>query len=335
MSDPQPPINATAVPRLAAQPSLGMPSFMRLPTAENAAGLDVALAGVPLDSRVTHRAGARHGPREIRNQSGLIGPIHHVSGVAPYELLRVADLGDAPVNPDDPSDSLQRIEAFFAGIRQAGAIPIAAGGDSLATLPVLRALARNRKAGLVQFDAHSGTRRAFPGDPPGAEGGPIRRAVEEGLLDPHRIVQIGLRGALHERSAFDYARQAGFRLIFIEEVMEHGPDHIMDETRDIIGEAPVYVSFDIDCLDPSIAPGTSTPEIGGLTAREAQRMLRRLQGASIIGADLVEVSPPFDPSGLTALTGAALMFELLCAIAGGKAARHGLIPGTGKPARPG
>ena len=328
MSDHPHPIDASVVPRFA-----GVPSFMRLPIAESAAGIDIALVGVPFDGGTTNRAGARHGPREIRNQSSLIRSTHHVSGVAPYDLLRVADLGDAPVNPIDLSDSLRRIEAFFAGIRQAGAIPIAAGGDHLTTLPILRALAKDRKVGLVHFDAHSDTNDTYFGDNPYTHGSPFRRAVEEGLLEPHRAVQIGIRGSIYHSSDFDYARQAGFRIMFIEEVMERGPDRIMDEVRDIIGDAPVYVSFDIDSLDPSMAPGTGTPEIGGLTTREAQRMLRRLQGASIIGADVVEVSPPFDPSGLTALTGATMMFELLCAIAGGKAGQHGLVTGTGKPER--
>ena len=242
----------------------------------------------------------------------------NANGVAPYDTLRVADLGDSPVNPIDLLDSLAKIEGFFTGIAAAGAIPITAGGDHLITLPILRALAAKAPVGLIHFDAHSDTNDKYFGDNPYTHGSPFRRAVEEGLLDPKRCVQIGIRGTYYHPTDFDFARAAGFRIITMDEVMDRGITEVMVETRLIIGADPVYVSFDIDSLDPAIAVGTGTPEIGGFTAREAQRMLRSLTGLNIIGADVVEVSPPFDPSGLTALTGATMMFELLCAIAGGK-----------------
>jgi guanidinopropionase len=305
------PVDAALVPRFA-----GLPSFMRLPMITDPSLVDVALVGVPFDGGTTNRPGARHGPREIRNQSSLMRRIN-ANGVAPYDRLRVADLGDAPVNPIDLLDSLATIEAFFTTLAAAGAIPIAAGGDHLITLPILRALARHRPAGLIHFDAHSDTNDKYFGENPYTHGTPFRRAVEEGLLDPKRCVQIGIRGTYYHESDWEFPRAAGFRIITMDEVMDRGTAAVMAEARAIIGAAPVYISFDIDSLDPAFAVGTGTPEIGGLSTREAQRMLRALAGANIIGADVVEVSPPFDPSNLTALTGATMMFELLCAIAAG------------------
>jgi guanidinopropionase len=309
MGETYQPMDAALVPRFA-----GMPSFMRLPVLADPAGVDVALVGVPFDGGTTNRAGARHGPREIRNQSSLMRRIN-ADGVSPYERLRVADLGDAPVNPIDLLDSLEKIEVFFSALHRAGAVPVTAGGDHLITLPILRALAAS-PVGLVQFDSHSDTNDKYFGENLYTHGTPFRRAVEEGLLNPKRCVQIAIRGSYYQPTDFDFARDAGFRIFTMDEVMDRGIAAVMVETSAIIGDAPVYVSFDIDSLDPAYAPGTGTPEIGGLTTREAQRALRALRGKNIIGADVVEVAPPFDPSGLTALTGATIMFELLCAIAG-------------------
>ncbi len=305
------PLDAALVPRFA-----GMPSFMRLPILTDPALVDVALVGVPFDGGTTNRPGARHGPREIRNQSSLVRRIN-ANGVSPYDTLRVADLGDAPVNPISLPDSLARIEDFFRGIAAAGTIPLAAGGDHLITLPILRALAES-PVGLIHFDAHSDTNDKYFGENPFTHGSPFRRAVEEGLLDPRRCVQIGIRGTYYHPTDLDFARAAGFRVITIDEAVDRGLAEVMAEARAIVGAAPVYVSFDIDSLDPAFAVGTGTPEIGGFSTREAQSMLRGLAGLNIIGGDIVEVSPPFDPSGLTALTGATMMFELLCAIAGRK-----------------
>jgi guanidinopropionase len=316
MSDakyPQP-LDAALIPRFA-----GLSTFMRLPVFANAIELDVALVGVPFDGGTTNRPGARHGPREIRNQSSLMRRTHHVSSISPYDRVRVGDIGDAPVNPIDLLDSLARIEGFFKGIAEQGAVPISAGGDHLMTLPILRGLRKNAPIGLIQFDAHSDTNDTYFGDNPYTHGSPFRRAIEEGLLDGRRIVQIGIRGSIYHPTDLDYARAQGIRIVFVEEVEARGVDAVMAEACAILGTAPTYVSFDIDCLDPAFAVGTGTPEIGGLTTREAQRMLRLLQPLHIIGADVVEVSPPFDPSGLTALTAATIMFELLCAIAGGPA----------------
>ncbi|OWJ67757.1 agmatinase [Inquilinus limosus] len=294
---------------------------MRLPLA-TPAEVDIALVGVPFDGGVTNRPGTRHGPRELRNQSSLMRRVHHVTGVSPYDLVRVADCGDAPVDPISLEKSLESITGFYADLHRAGAVPLSAGGDHLVSLPILRGLATGRPVGLIQFDAHSDTYEGFFGNRYN-HGTPFRRAIEEGLLDPRRMVQIGLRGSISDAGNYDFAKASGIRMIFIEEFDRRGPDDVMDEALEILGDQPAYVTFDIDALDPSMAPGTGTPEIGGITTREAQRMVRRLAGLDLVGADLVEVSPPFDPSGLTAVTGATLMFELLCVLAPGVAARRG------------
>jgi guanidinopropionase len=220
-------------------------------------------------------------------------------------------------------DALKKIETFFAEIRAAGAIPIAAGGDHLISLPILRALAKSRPLGMIHFDAHSDTNDRYFGDNPYTHGTPFRRAVEEGLLDPKRIVQIGIRGSIYDPADYDFARANGIRIIFIEEFSRRGAEDVMTEAREIVDSKPIYLSFDIDVIDPSMAPGTGTPEIGGITTREAQAMLRALRGLDIAGADVVEVSPPFDLGGMTALAGATVMFELLCVIAENRAKRVG------------
>ncbi|MDQ0470723.1 agmatinase [Labrys wisconsinensis] len=318
------PVDAALVPRFA-----GVATFMRLPLVASAEGLDIALYGVPWDGGTTNRAGARHGPREVRNQSSLVRRVHHVSGTEPFSLARVADIGDLSVNPIDLKDGLARIEAGVAAIAAAGAIPLGIGGDHLVTLPVLRAVARARPVGLIHFDAHSDTNDTYFGDNRYTHGTPFRRAVEEGLIDPRRTVQIGIRGSIYDPAEHDWARAQGMRVVYMEEFVARGPLEIMAEARRIVGDAPTYVSFDIDSIDPSMAPGTGTPEIGGFSTREAQQMVRLLDGVAIVGADVVEVAPPFDVAGLTALAGATMAFELLCVIARSLAARRraGGLPG--------
>ncbi|MDD2704674.1 MAG: agmatinase [Acidocella sp.] len=306
------PQDAALIPRFA-----GLSSFFRLPVLSDPSAVDVALVGAPFDGGTTNRAGTRHGPREIRNQSSLMRRIN-ANGISPYDKLRVADLGDSPVNPINLLDALKKIEGFFNVIAQAGALPITAGGDHLITLPILRALGHESPVGLIHFDAHSDTNDLYFGNNPYTHGSPFRRAVEEGVLDPKRAVQIGIRGSYYHESDFDFARANGFRIIAMDEVVQRGIGDVITEAREIVGDGATYVSFDIDSLDPAYAVGTGTPEIGGFTTREAQAMLRGLAGLNIIGADVVEVSPPFDPTGLTALTGATMMFELLCAIASGR-----------------
>jgi guanidinopropionase len=310
MTSSNQPIDAAVVPRFA-----GIATFMRLPAVVSPNGLDIALYGIPWDGGTTNRAGARHGPREVRNQSSLIRRAHHVSGVEPFSVANVADLGDLSVNPLDIFDALKRIQKGVADIRAAGAIPLGVGGDHLTTLPVLRALATEGPVGLVQFDAHSDTNDTYFGNNLYTHGTPFRRAIEEGLIDPARMVQIGIRGSVYDPGEHDWAKAQGVRVIYMEEVLSRGTESIMDEVRGIVGTKPTYVTFDIDCIDPSMAPGTGTPEVGGLSTREAQQMVRSLQGLTIIGADVVEVAPPFDVAGLTSLAGATILFELLCVVA--------------------
>ena len=309
------PVDAAQVPRFA-----GHSTFMRLPVVPDAEGLDIALVGIPWDGGTTNRAGPRHGPREVRNQSSLMRRAHHVSGIAPFSVANVADVGDLSVNPIDLLDSLKRIEAGMAAIVQTGAIPLCVGGDHLTTLPVLRAVAKEGPVGLIHFDAHSDTNDTYFGDNPYTHGTPFRRAIEEGLLDPKRIVQIGIRGSVYDPGEHDWAKEQGIRIIYMEEFLRRGAEDVMDEARRIASDGPTYISFDIDSIDPSMAPGTGTPEIGGFSSREAQQMVRLLAGVDIVGADVVEVAPPFDLAGMTALAGATIMFELLCVIAGQVAA---------------
>lgn len=306
------PVDAALVPRFA-----GHSTFMRLPAVDSAAGLDIALVGIPWDGGTTNRAGARHGPREVRNQSSLMRRANHHTGIAPYDLAAVADVGDLTVQPIDLMAGLAQIEAGIAAICAAGALPLSVGGDHLTTLPVLRAIhkAHGAPLGLVHFDAHSDTNDRYFGDNPYTHGTPFRRAIEEGVLDPRRIIQIGIRGSVYEIDEHGWAREQGVRIIYIEEFAKRGPDEVMAEVRALMGDGLTYVTFDIDSIDPSMAPGTGTPEIGGLTTREAQAMMRQLSGLNIVGADVVEVAPPFDVGGMTALAGATILFELLCVMA--------------------
>jgi guanidinopropionase len=304
------PIDGAVTPRFAE-----IATFMRLPIIRDPSQLDIALVGVPIDIATTNRPGTRHGPREIRNMSTLMRRVHHVSKIAPYQLCRVADIGDAPVNPIDLPESLKKIEDFYAAIHHAGAVPLSAGGDHLMSYPILRGIRRGEPLGLVHFDSHSDTNDSYFGGHKFTHGTPFRRAIEDGLLDPKRIIQIGIRGSLYGATDMDYAEQVGIRVVYIEEYFKLGPDKVMEEARRVVGDGPTYVSFDVDSLDPVYAPGTGTPEVGGFSTAEAQRMIRGLQGLNLVGADVVEVSPPFDPSGNTALVGATMMFELLCVLA--------------------
>ena len=312
------PLSGFVVPRFG-----GIPTFMRLPHTEDPSGVDIGLIGVPWDGGTTNRAGARHGPREIRNQSSFMRRVHPETLESPYDICNVADLGDASVNPIDLMETLQRVEDFYTPIHAAGTVPLTAGGDHLVTLPIMRAIAGNRPVGMVHFDAHTDTNDRYFGEAKFTHGTPFRRAVEEGLLDPKRTVQIGIRGSLYTRNDYDYGREVGIRTIPIEEYFEMGVDAVIDEARRVVGDGPTYISFDVDGLDPVFAPGTGTPEIGGFSTFDAQKMIRGLRGLDLVGGDVVEVAPPFDPSGNTALVGATLMFEILCVLADALARRGG------------
>jgi guanidinopropionase len=307
------------VPRFA-----GIPTFMRLPhlPLDAAEQVQVGLVGVPWDGGTTNRPGARHGPRQLRDASTMIRLVNQATGARPFHAVRCADLGDCPVNPADVQDSLQRISAFYARLRAQGIVPLTAGGDHLVSLPVLRGLVgKGAPLAMIHFDAHTDFYDSYFGGFRFTHGTPFRRAAEEGLIDTARVVQIGIRGTAYDGEDVAWARSRGVRIVMIEELMDRGVDAVMDEARAIVGDQLAYVSFDIDGLDPACAPGTGTPEIGGFTTHQAQRMIRRLQGLNLIGADLVEVSPPFDPSGMTAWVGASLMFELLCVLADAVARR--------------
>jgi guanidinopropionase len=304
------PVDAALVPRFA-----GIATFMRLPLAPSAEGLDIALYGIPWDGGTTNRAGARHGPREVRSQSSLMRRVHHVSGTEPFTIANVADIGDLSVNPIDLVDGLKKIEAGVAAVVAAGAIPLGIGGDHLTTLPAMRAVAKQRPVGMIHFDAHSDTNDKYSGENPYTHGTPFRRAIEEGLLDPRRTIQIGIRGSIYDPREHDWAHAQGARVLYMEEFVARSPAEVMVEAKDIVGRGPSYVSFDIDSIDPSMAPGTGTPEIGGFSTREAQQMIRLLDGVAIVAADVVEVAPPFDIGCITALAGATVAFELLCVMA--------------------
>jgi len=303
----------------------GIASFMRLPVldpAQAAGVVEIGLIGIPFDGATTNRPGARLGPRAVREASTGTRGVNHATLVAPYALAPCADLGDVPVNPVDAAETLRRIEAFYRPLAEAGIVPLSVGGDHFVTYPVLRALGRERPLGLIHIDAHSDTDDAQYDGARLTHGTPFRRAIEDGVLDPGRTVQIGLRGSLDDAHERAWARERGIRMIEMEEVCARGLPEVAAEARAIVGGAPAYLSFDIDALDPAFAPGTGTPEMGGFTAREALHLVRALRGVDLVGADVVEVAPALDPGGITALAGATLAFEILCLLAERAAARR-------------
>ena len=306
------PLSGMELPRYA-----GIPTFMRLPhrPLEDAGEVQIGLIGVPWDGGTTNRPGPRHGPRQLRDVSTMVRLVNQATGKRPFNTARCADLGDCPVNPADVNDSLERITAFYDKVLAQGIMPMTVGGDHLVSLPVLRSLARERPVGMIHFDSHTDFYDSYFGGFRYTHGTPFRRAAEEGLLDLHRVVQIGIRGTAYDGEDVAFARSQGVRIVMIEELMDRGWKAVMEEARSILGTGPTYLSFDIDGIDPSFAPGTGTPEIGGFTPHEAQRMVRMLEGIDLVGADLVEVSPPFDPSGQTAWVAVNIIFEILCNLA--------------------
>jgi guanidinopropionase len=245
----------------------------------------------------------------------MIRKMNPVTGIDPYALAKIADVGDAWVeSPFNLEQSHQEIENFFREVNESGVLPVSVGGDHSVTLPIFRAIAADRPLGMVHFDAHCDTGDDYLGSK-FHHGAPFRRAVEEGLLDPKRTVQIGIRGSLNDPDLWKFSHDSGMRVIYIEEFFERGWKAVIDEAKSIVGSEPAYISFDVDGLDPIYAPGTGTPEIGGFSNLEAQLMIRELGELNLYGGDVVEVAPPFDPTGYTALTGATLMFEILCVVA--------------------
>ncbi|MFQ6023969.1 MAG: agmatinase [Acidiferrobacterales bacterium] len=311
------PLDSAAIPRFAEAAT-----FMRAQLREDPAGLDIAMAGVPFDWGSTNRAGARHGPAQMREMSRLIRQVHFVTKLAPFQVCRIADVGDAPVNPLDLMGTLETVQAFFERIHAAGALPLSAGGDHTIALPILRAIVKDGPVGMLQFDSHSDTHDVLLGHKYN-HGTCFRRAIEEGIVDPKRLVQIGIRGTLYSVDEHDWARSQGVTMITIEDFFEIGVAEVIEKTRSVLGDGPVYITFDIDGLDPIYAPGTGAPEPGGLSIRDAQVILRGMQGLNLIGADVNECSPPLDPTGNTALVACNLMFEELCLLADAVRRRKG------------
>lgn len=305
------PMGGNTMPRFG-----GWASMMRLPMVGEATGLDAAFIGVPLDIGTSNRSGARFGPRQIRAESSLIRPYNMATGAAPFDALQVADLGDVAINTYNLQKSIEIIERHYQPVVDAGCTPLTLGGDHTIVLPILRAMARRHgPVALVHVDAHADVNDDMFGERI-AHGTPFRRAVEEGLLQTDKVWQIGLRGSGYSAEDFDWPRQQGFTVVQAHEVWYQSLAPLMEQVREAIGQAPCYLSFDIDGIDPAFAGGTGTPEVGGLTVPQALEIIRGCHGLNLVGADLVEVSPPYDPNGNTALLGANLLFEMLCVLPG-------------------
>jgi guanidinopropionase len=300
----------------------GIPTFMRTPFVDDPSEIDIALVGVPYDGAVEARSGTRQGPRQIRDMSSMMRSIHHVTRVNPYELCRVGDVGDVPFSRIfDVEASHRDITSFYDRLNSAGVWPLSAGGDHSITLPILRAIAKDSPLGLIHIDAHTDCCDEEMNSKY-SHGTPFRRAFEEKLIAPHRMVQIGIRGAANSPECWEFGERNGIRIIFMEEFARIGVDKTVEEARRIVGNGPLYITFDVDGLDPAFTPGTGTPEIGGITSLEAQGLIRGFRGLNLVGADVVEVSPPFDPSGYTALVAATMMYEILCILAGSRIANY-------------
>ena len=295
----------------------GIATMMRLPFQSDAAGLDAAFVGIPFDIGTSNRPGTRLGPRQIRDESRMLRPYNVATFAAPFESLQVADIGDVPINTFNLLKSMDIIERFYTDtILAHGCTPLTLGGDHTIVLPILRAMAKKHgPVGLVHIDAHADINDEMFGEKI-AHGTPFRRAMEEGLLDGNRVVQIGLRGTGYSADEFDWSRDQGFRVVPAEAGWHRSLTPLMAEVRQQLGAGPVYFSFDIDGIDPAYAPGTGTVEIGGLTVPQALEIVRGLRGINLVGCDLVEVSPPYDPFGSTSVLAANLLFEMLCVLPG-------------------
>ena len=305
------PLGGNEMPRFG-----GPATMMRLPTQEGTAGLDACFVGVPFDIGTSNRAGARFGPRAIRAESALIRPYNMATRAAPFDSLQVADIGDVAINTFNLEASIAIIEQAYDAIVADGCRPLTLGGDHTIVLPILRALHRKHgPLGVIHVDAHADVNDVMFGEKI-AHGTPFRRIAEEGLVDGRRVAQIGLRATGYTAEDFDWPRSQGFRVVQAEDCWHKSLAPLMAELRSELGTGPVYISFDIDGLDPAFAPGTGTPEIGGLTVMQALEIIRGCRGFDVVGGDLVEVAPPYDVTGNTALTAANLLFEMLCVLPG-------------------
>jgi guanidinobutyrase len=311
MTDFPQPLGGNEMPRFG-----GIATFMRLPLVTDLSQLDVAVVGVPFDIGTSNRPGARFGPRGIRSESVLLRPYNMATRAAPFDHLRIADTGDVATNPYNLLDSVDRIEAHFDRLMAAELTTLTMGGDHTIVLPILRSLAkRHGSVGLIHIDAHTDINDTMFGERI-AHGTPFRRAMEEGLLDPLRVTQIGVRGTGYAADDFDWSREQGFTVVQAEECWGRSLVSLMEQVRARVGTGPVYLSFDIDGLDPSFAPGTGTPEIGGLTIWQALEIIRGCRGLNLVGGDLVEVAPAYDTTGNTSLVAANLLYEMLCVLPG-------------------
>jgi guanidinobutyrase len=303
------PLGGNDMPRFA-----GDATMMRLPRQASAAGLDACFVGIPMDIGTSNRAGTRHGPRAIRAESCMLRPFNMATGAAPFAELQVADIGDVAINTFDLKKTVDIITAAYDEILSHGAVPLTLGGDHTLTYPVLRAIAkRHGPVALIHVDAHADTNDEMFGEKI-AHGTPFRRAVDDGLLVNDKVFQIGLRGTGYAPDDFDWGRKQGFTVVPAEDCWHKSLTRLMADIRSKIGDTPVYLTYDIDSLDPAFAPGTGTVEIGGLTTIQALEIVRGCAGLNLVGGDLVEVSPPYDTSGNTALIGANLLYEMLCVL---------------------
>ena len=294
----------------------GPATMMRLPAQVGAKGLDVAFVGIPMDHGTSNRSGTRLGPRQIRDESRMLRPYNMATGAAPFDHLQVADIGDVPINTFDLKKTVDIISDYYDAVLAEGVIPLTLGGDHTLTWPILRAMKkRHGPVALIHVDAHADINDTMFGEKV-AHGCPFRRAWEEGCLQNDKVFQIGLRGTGYSPDDFDWGRKNGWTVVQAEECWHRSLKPLMEEVRAKIGDAPCYLSYDIDSLDPAFAPGTATVEPGGLTSWQGLEILRGAAGLNLVGGDLVEVSPPYDPSGNTALSGANLLYEMLCELPG-------------------
>ncbi|WP_333712277.1 agmatinase [Yoonia sp.] len=294
----------------------GPQTFMRLPQTDSPEGLDVGFIGIPMDIGTSWRSGTRMGPKQIREQSAMIRPYNIQTGAAPFDALQCADLGDVAINTFSLAETIRIITETYATFLKHDFIPMTLGGDHSLTLPVLRAVAaKHGPLALVHVDAHADVNDEMFGMRE-THGTVFRRAHEEGIITPDKVFQIGLRGSGYTADDFNEAAGWGFNQYLAPDLWHKSLTPLAAEIKAKIGDQPCYVSYDIDSLDPAYAPGTGTPEIGGLTTPQAMELIRGLRGLNVVGCDLVEVSPPYDPSGNTALTGANLIFEMLSILPG-------------------
>ncbi|QUJ77549.1 agmatinase [Sulfitobacter albidus] len=297
----------------------GPNTFMRLPSVNDLKGLDVAFLGIPMDIGTSWRSGTRMGPKQIREQSAMLRPYNMATGAAPFERLQCADIGDLAINTFSLADSLRIISESYDEILNYDAIPMAMGGDHAMTLPILRAMARRHgPVALIHIDAHADVNDEMFGERE-THGTFLRRAYEDGAVNPQKTYQIGIRGTGYAASDFSEAAGWGFQQWPAEELWHRSLASLGAEIRRDIGDTPAYITYDIDSLDPAYAPGTGTPEIGGLTTPQAMELIRGLKGINVVGCDLVEVSPPYDTSGNTGLVAANLLYEMLCILPGASA----------------